>query len=78
MAFNSSKNPVLPVSDLPRDEEKERLLKADEKLFHGSAMTKRGANAALSYMSCAGSFFMTDSPHSFQLLLLLLLFRFRN
>ncbi|XP_044463456.1 UDP-N-acetylglucosamine transporter UGNT1 isoform X1 [Mangifera indica] len=53
MAFNSSKNPVLPVSDLPRDEEKERLLKADEKLFHGSAMTKRGANAALSYMSCA-------------------------
>ncbi|KAJ0090215.1 hypothetical protein Patl1_12475 [Pistacia atlantica] len=53
MAFNSSKNPVLPVVDSPRDEEKERLLKGDEKLFQGSAMTKRGANAAISYMSSA-------------------------
>uniref|UniRef100_A0A5B6YVD4 Putative UDP-sugar transporter sqv-7 n=1 Tax=Davidia involucrata TaxID=16924 RepID=A0A5B6YVD4_DAVIN len=45
MASNSSKNNLLlPVSDPPR---------GDEKLFKGSAMTKRGAYAAISYMSCA-------------------------
>ncbi|KAL5559782.1 hypothetical protein UlMin_035993 [Ulmus minor] len=49
----SGKNLVLPISDLPRDEERERLVKGDEKLFRGSAMTKRGAYAAISYMSCA-------------------------
>ncbi|GAV85704.1 TPT domain-containing protein [Cephalotus follicularis] len=53
MGSNSSKNPMLPVSVHPRDEEKERLLKPDDKLFKGSAMTKRGAYAAISYMSCA-------------------------
>ncbi|KAF5726248.1 UDP-sugar transporter [Tripterygium wilfordii] len=52
MASNSSKNLMLPMSTAPR-EEKERLLKANEKLFKGSAMTKRGAYAAISYMSCA-------------------------
>ncbi|KAK9279623.1 hypothetical protein L1049_013302 [Liquidambar formosana] len=44
MASSSSKNLVLPVSDPSR---------GDEKLFKGSAMTKRGAYAAISYMSCA-------------------------
>ncbi|KAA8525477.1 hypothetical protein F0562_007332 [Nyssa sinensis] len=45
MASNSSKNNLLlPVSDPSR---------GDEKLFKGSAMTKRGAYAAVSYMSCA-------------------------
>ncbi|OMO90823.1 hypothetical protein COLO4_18865 [Corchorus olitorius] len=56
MATNSFKNPILPISDPPIDdeEEKERLLRrADDKLFKGSAMTKRGAYAAISYMSCA-------------------------
>ncbi|KAF3447105.1 hypothetical protein FNV43_RR12285 [Rhamnella rubrinervis] len=55
MALKSSgsgKN-LLPVSDSPRDEEEERLVKGDEKLFKGSAMTKRGAYAAVSYMFCA-------------------------
>ncbi|EOY29461.1 Nucleotide/sugar transporter family protein isoform 5 [Theobroma cacao] len=56
MATNTIKNPVLPISDPPIDEqeEKERLLKrGDEMLFKGSAMSKRGAYAAVSYMSCA-------------------------
>ncbi|OMO61662.1 hypothetical protein CCACVL1_23339 [Corchorus capsularis] len=56
MATNSFKNPILPISDPPIDdeEEKERLIRrADDKLFKGSAMTKRGAYAAISYMSCA-------------------------
>ncbi|GMQ03085.1 hypothetical protein CsSME_00049030 [Camellia sinensis var. sinensis] len=45
MASSSSKsNMVLPVSDPPR---------GDERLFKGSGMTKRGASAAISYMSCA-------------------------
>ncbi|XP_057478388.1 UDP-N-acetylglucosamine transporter UGNT1 [Actinidia eriantha] len=35
---------ALPVSDPPR---------GDERLFKGSGMTKRGAYAAISYMSCA-------------------------
>ncbi|KAK7311062.1 hypothetical protein RJT34_08951 [Clitoria ternatea] len=41
---NSSEVPILPVSDPPHD---------DDKLFKGSAMTKRSAFAAISYMSCA-------------------------
>lgn len=55
MASNSSKSPILPVSEPARGDEgeKERLLKGDEKLFRGSAMTRRGANAAISYMACA-------------------------
>ncbi|XAR69386.1 hypothetical protein NMG60_11000937 [Bertholletia excelsa] len=45
MASNPSKNNLLlPVSDPPRD---------DERVFKGSGMTKRGAHAAISYMSCA-------------------------
>ncbi|XP_010241625.1 PREDICTED: putative UDP-sugar transporter DDB_G0278631 [Nelumbo nucifera] len=44
MASNSSKNLLLPVSDRP---------KGDEDLFKGSAMTKRGAYASISYMTCA-------------------------
>ncbi|KAK8918249.1 hypothetical protein KSP39_PZI021115 [Platanthera zijinensis] len=39
------KSSLLPVVDLPRS--------GDESLFKGSAMTKRGAYAALSYMFCA-------------------------
>ncbi|KAG4965361.1 hypothetical protein JHK82_039571 [Glycine max] len=45
---NSSENLMLPVSDPPKTQD------ADNKLFKGSAMTKRGAFAAVSYMSCAG------------------------
>lgn len=54
-ASSSGKNLVLPISDPPRDEDRERLLPRDgeDKLFRGSAMTKRGAYAAISYMSCA-------------------------
>ena len=43
---NSSKSPMLPISDPPRP---------DDKVFKGSAMSKRGAYAAISYMSCAGA-----------------------
>lgn len=52
----SVKNTILPVSDPPRDQERERLIGVgdDEKLFRGSAMTRRGAYAAISYMACAG------------------------
>ncbi|XP_011039675.1 PREDICTED: UDP-N-acetylglucosamine/UDP-glucose/GDP-mannose transporter [Populus euphratica] len=57
MASSSSSNSILPVSVSPLDEErqreKERLIKGDEKAFRGSSMTKRGAYAAISYMSCA-------------------------
>lgn len=55
-ASNSGKNLILPVSDSPRDLERERLVgdDNDEKLFRGSAMTRRGAYAAISYMACAG------------------------
>ncbi|XP_062165277.1 UDP-N-acetylglucosamine transporter UGNT1 [Alnus glutinosa] len=52
-ASSSSKNMTLPISDPALDEEREKLLKGDEKLFKGSVMTKRGAFAAISYMSCA-------------------------
>nr|AFK33352.1 unknown [Lotus japonicus] len=51
---NSSENLMLPVSDPPRDQTGGGAApKADDKLFKGSAMTKRGAYAAISYMSCA-------------------------
>ena len=53
-ASDSSENLILPVSDPPKDQDGERLYKADDKLFKGSAMTKRGAYAAICYMSCAG------------------------
>ncbi|KAK7377220.1 hypothetical protein VNO80_02642 [Phaseolus coccineus] len=46
---NSSQNLMLPVSDPPTNQNDY----ADDKLFRGSAMTKRGAFAAASYMSCA-------------------------
>ncbi|BBG95523.1 Nucleotide/sugar transporter family protein, partial [Prunus dulcis] len=54
-ASSSGKNLILPVSDSPRDLERERLVgdDNDEKLFRGSAMTRRGAYAAISYMACA-------------------------
>ncbi|KAL2928209.1 Nucleotide-sugar uncharacterized transporter 3 [Bienertia sinuspersici] len=44
MGSNSEKNNLLPVTDPS---------KSDDKVFRGSAMTKRGAYAAISYMSCA-------------------------
>ncbi|KAK9130654.1 hypothetical protein Sjap_011141 [Stephania japonica] len=43
--MNLSKNMKIPISTNPSKEE--------ESLFKGSAMTKKGAYAALSYMSCA-------------------------
>ncbi|CAN0838159.1 UDP-N-acetylglucosamine transporter UGNT1 [Linum grandiflorum] len=51
----SAGNPLLPVSISPSEDEKDKLLKGDdkEKIFRGSAMTKRGAYAAISYMACA-------------------------
>ncbi|KAL3633590.1 UDP-N-acetylglucosamine transporter ugnt1 [Castilleja foliolosa] len=47
MAANSKSSSVLPtaLADPPE--------RVDEKLFKGSAMTKRGAYAAISYMTCA-------------------------
>ncbi|XP_073223229.1 UDP-N-acetylglucosamine transporter UGNT1-like [Cicer arietinum] len=52
-ASYSSENLILPVSDPPNDEDRERLLKSDDTILRGSSMTKRGAFAAISYMSCA-------------------------
>lgn len=52
---DSSENLILPVSDTPKDQDGKTLFKVDDKLFKGSAMTKRGAYAAVSYMSCAGA-----------------------
>ncbi|XP_045805699.1 UDP-N-acetylglucosamine transporter UGNT1-like isoform X2 [Trifolium pratense] len=49
----SSENLMLPVSDPPYDEDRERLLKSDDKILTGSSITKHGAFAAFSYMSCA-------------------------
>lgn len=43
---NSSNAPMLPISDPPRH---------DDKGSKGSGMSKRGAYAAISYMSCAGA-----------------------
>ncbi|ESQ53950.1 hypothetical protein EUTSA_v10025618mg [Eutrema salsugineum] len=52
--MNSMRNPVLPVSDPPLAGENDSDGKGvDDRLFKGSAMTKRGAYAALSYMACA-------------------------
>lgn len=54
----SMKNPTLPISDSSRS--------GDESLFKGSAMTKRGAYAAIFYMICAGislSFSLSISIH---------------
>ncbi|XP_047325552.1 UDP-N-acetylglucosamine transporter UGNT1 [Impatiens glandulifera] len=45
MASTSAKNSLLPVSDPPK--------LGDDKLFKGSTMTRRGAFASISYMSCA-------------------------
>ncbi|XP_050884600.1 UDP-N-acetylglucosamine transporter UGNT1 isoform X1 [Lathyrus oleraceus] len=56
----SSEN-MLPVSDPPNDEDRERLLQGDDKIFRGSSMAKRGIFAAISYMSCAGSFTLLNS-----------------
>ena len=59
VATNYFKNPILPISDSPIDEEEEKqmlLKRGEDKLFKGSSMTKRGAHAAVSYMSCAGTF----------------------
>ncbi|XP_010525948.1 PREDICTED: UDP-N-acetylglucosamine/UDP-glucose/GDP-mannose transporter [Tarenaya hassleriana] len=51
---NSMKHPILPVSDPPPAGEIERDGKGvSDRLFKGSAMTKRGAYAAVSYMACA-------------------------
>lgn len=63
-------NPVLPVSDPPLAGENDSDGKGvDDRLFKGSAMTKRGAYAALSYMACAGNFldftWVIDSNHVF-------------
>ncbi|GAU23145.1 hypothetical protein TSUD_305930 [Trifolium subterraneum] len=49
----SSENLMLPVSDPPYDEDRERLLKSDDKILTGSSITKHGAFAAICYMSCA-------------------------
>ena len=57
---NSSQNLMLPVSDPPSNQNDY----ADDKLFRGSAMTKRGAFAAASYMSCAGAFLPNSAPFS--------------
>ncbi|KAF7817256.1 UDP-N-acetylglucosamine transporter UGNT1-like [Senna tora] len=50
---DSTESLTLPISDPPKDRDGEKPFQADEKLFKGSAMTKRGAYAAISYMSCA-------------------------
>ena len=52
---DSRENLVLPVTNPPRDQ---------DKLFNGSAMTKRGAYAAISYMSCAGTFIFFVFPYA--------------
>ncbi|XP_068471562.1 UDP-N-acetylglucosamine transporter UGNT1-like isoform X2 [Phaseolus vulgaris] len=57
---NSSQNLMLPVSNPPSNQNDY----ADDKLFRGSAMTKRGAFAAASYMSCAGAFLPDSAPFS--------------
>ncbi|CAN8326939.1 unnamed protein product [Cochlearia groenlandica] len=49
------RNPVLPVSDSPLSDEIDSDGKGgvNDRIFKGSAMNKRGAYAALSYMACA-------------------------
>nr|CAD1824943.1 unnamed protein product [Ananas comosus var. bracteatus] len=51
--MGSPKGAVLPVSDPPRGSGGGSGGGDDALLFKGSAMTRRGAYAALSYMSCA-------------------------
>lgn len=54
LPLSTMRNPVLPVSDPPLAGENDTDGKGvDDRLFKGSAMTKRGAYAALSYMACA-------------------------
>lgn len=57
-ASGSGKILVLPISDPLPDQERDRLIGGDdddeEKLFKGSAMTRRRAYAAISYMAYAG------------------------
>ena len=56
LPLSTMRNPVLPVSDPPLAGENDTDGKGvDDRLFKGSAMTKRGAYAALSYMACAGN-----------------------
>ncbi|GFP83323.1 UDP-n-acetylglucosamine/UDP-glucose/gdp-mannose transporter [Phtheirospermum japonicum] len=47
MAANSKSSSILPTASA------DPPARVDEKLFKGSAMTKRGAYAAISYMTCA-------------------------
>ena len=56
LPLSTMRNPVLPVSDPPLAGENDTSdgKGVDDRLFKGSAMTKRGAYAALSYMACAG------------------------
>lgn len=55
LPLSTMRNPVLPVSDPPLAGENDTSdgKGVDDRLFKGSAMTKRGAYAALSYMACA-------------------------
>lgn len=57
LPLSTMRNPVLPVSDPPLSGENDTSdgKGVDDRLFKGSAMTKRGAYAALSYMACAGT-----------------------
>ncbi|KAI3454211.1 hypothetical protein Pfo_010874 [Paulownia fortunei] len=47
MATNSKSSSILPMAST------DPPARVEEKLFKGSAMTKRGAHAAISYMTCA-------------------------
>lgn len=71
MASSSAKNsPLLPMTTAPAADSPPP--RTEEKLFKGSAMTKRGAYAAISYMSCAGmniSSFFVPSILAYLLLL---------
>uniref|UniRef100_A0A2N9GL29 Uncharacterized protein n=1 Tax=Fagus sylvatica TaxID=28930 RepID=A0A2N9GL29_FAGSY len=61
--MSSKASSSLPISDPSRDEERDKLLKGDEKLFKGSTMTKRGAYAAISYIvSNLAAFSTWNSP----------------
>lgn len=50
LVYLMSSAAVLPVSDPGKDD--------NDKIFRGSAMTKRAAYAAISYMACAGFTFL--------------------
>ncbi|WVZ20393.1 hypothetical protein V8G54_007715 [Vigna mungo] len=64
----SAENLMLPVSDPPNEEDRERLLKSDSKTFRG-----RRIYAAISYMSCAGSAHSYYSVFGFCCLVVLLI-----